>query len=428
MDLIEILSNQQAELKSIDYKQLCSRAEEAEFDLGSSLAQVVIGVRRSGKSTLCQKVLLQSNINFAYVNFDDEQLATLKTSDLNEMMSALHRICGDFTHLFLDEIQNVEGWPLFVNRLLRQGMHLIITGSNANLLSGELSTHLTGRYNQISLFPFSFKEYCTLTHTNTTSFTTKEKALRDKALDEYLLRGGMPEAYHLKRVDKYVQSLFDAIINKDICRRYKIRYHQTLTNLANSLVDHYCQEISYAQLAQQHNIASVHTAKDYVTYLSNAFLISLVPKYSFKTTERQQSRKCYVVDTAFIDNRGETLQSEGYGWRLENVVAIELLRRMEMERLYYIRKPKDYEVDFVVVERSHVKQLIQVTYSFENPSTKLYNREVGGLIKGARDTQCESLYLIVGYGKSEELHIDGHTIHKVLASEWLLGGTAATSV
>ena len=158
-----------------------------------------------------------------------------------------------------------------------------------------------------------------------------------------------------------------------------------------------------------------------MTYLSNAFLISLVPKYSFKTTERQQSRKCYVVDTAFIDNREETLQSEGYGWRLENVVAIELLRRMEMERLYYIRKPKDYEVDFVVVERSHVKQLIQVTYSFENPSTKLYNREVGGLIKGARDTQCESLYLIVGYGKSEELHIDGHTIHKVLASEWLLG-------
>jgi len=425
MDLLEILANQQKEIQSTDIKRLCHREEEAEFDLDSPLAQVVIGVRRSGKSTLCQKVLLESGRKFAYINFDDEHLSTLNATELNDTLATLHRLLGDFNHLFLDEIQNIEGWPLFVNRLLRQGIHLIITGSNANLLSGELATHLTGRYNQISLFPFSFQEYCELSHTDTSSFTTKERALRQRALDQYLLRGGMPEIYGIKRPDKYIQSLFEAIITKDICRRYKIRYRKTLTDMANNLVDHYCQELSFTQLAKQMGLTSVHTAKDYVNYLSNAFLVCLVPKYTFKTTERQQTRKCYVVDTSFVDNRKDTLLTEGYGWRLENAVAIELMRRIEQEyqQLYYLRKSKDYEVDFVVTQRGHARQLIQVTYDFESPSTKLYNREIGGLLKGAKATQCDKLTLIVGSGKSEELHVEGFTIHKVLATDWFLEKT-----
>ena len=148
MDNIErILRDQREELFSTDFSQFVPRQEEGEIDLDSRLAQIVIGVRRCGKSTLCQKVLLQSNVHFAYVNFDDETLASLQASQLNEVLEMLYRIYGSFTHLFMDEIQNVPSWHLFVNRLLRQGLHLVLTGSNANLLSGELSTHLTGRYN-----------------------------------------------------------------------------------------------------------------------------------------------------------------------------------------------------------------------------------------------------------------------------------------
>lgn len=141
-----ILSDQRQELLGIDCSALLTRKEERKIDLQSKLAQVVIGVRRSGKSMLCQKVLLESNVKFAYVNFDDENLADIKVEELNDIIQTLFRIYGEFTHLFMDEIQNAPRWPLFVNRLLRQGLHLILTGSNANLLSDELITHLTGRY------------------------------------------------------------------------------------------------------------------------------------------------------------------------------------------------------------------------------------------------------------------------------------------
>ena len=151
-----------------------------ELQLDSNLAQVVIGVRRSGKSTLCQKVLIEKGVNFAYVNFDDERLRKAKTDDLDDVLQMLYEIYGDFTHLFLDEVQNVKDWPLFVNRLLRQKMRLIITGSNANLLSGELATHLTGRYHKIELFPFSFAEVCRMNNVNMHSGSVKAIGLRQQ--------------------------------------------------------------------------------------------------------------------------------------------------------------------------------------------------------------------------------------------------------
>ncbi len=154
----QVLLDQQKEKNEILLENLTTRREEVYFDLNSQLAQIVIGVRRSGKSTLCHKVLKQNNINYAYVNFDDERLFNLKTEDLNVVLEALYMVYGDFKYLFCDEIQNIPSWFLFVNRLLRQKVRLIITGSNAKLLSSELSTHLTGRYNQIELFPFSFCE------------------------------------------------------------------------------------------------------------------------------------------------------------------------------------------------------------------------------------------------------------------------------
>ena len=156
----QVLTEQRQELQALQDVDFCSRREEDEIDLDSRLAQVVIGVRRSGKSTLCYNALKSKNVNFAYVNFDDERFEDMQTSDLNTVLEVLYKIYGDFKYLFLDEIQNIEGWHLFVNRLLRTRMHIIVTGSNAKLLSGELATHLTGRNNQIELFPFSFADWC----------------------------------------------------------------------------------------------------------------------------------------------------------------------------------------------------------------------------------------------------------------------------
>lgn len=421
--LEQVLRDQKEELQSTDYSVFVDRNEESEIDLDSRLAQIVIGVRRCGKSTLCQKVLVQKGVNFAYVNFDDEYLSSLKAEDLNLVLETLYRIYGQFSHLFMDEIQNVPKWHLFVNRLLRQGLHIVLTGSNANLLSGELVTHLTGRYNEIRLFPFSFAEYCKAKNIATDALTTRANGLLLHALDSYLLDGGFPETLLMKQYDTYISSMLSAIITKDICQRYKVRYKKTLQQLADGLIDNFCQELSYRNLQATYQLSSIHTAKNYVSYLDNAYLIRLVQKYSFKSVERHNQQKAYCIDNAFLANRDGTLQTESLGWRLENVVAIELLRRMRhvTQQLYYLKQNKNYEVDFVVVDRNQIMQLIQVTYDFTSPKTKLYNREIGGLLKGSAATGCTNLTLVMMYGETGNITVDGKTIRCILARDWLLG-------
>ena len=218
--LEQVLLDQQEELSILYDVVLCSRKEESQVDLDSFMAQVVIGVRRSGKSTLCYNVLKSINKPFAYINFDDERLSRIQTEDLNTLLELLYKIYGDFKYLFLDEIQNVDGWHLFVNRLLRQRIHVLITGSNANLLSGELATHLTGRNDQIELFPFSFSEWCFCKDVNVIDSTTKAIAYRRAAFDEYLRCGGFPELLQRKNKANYIGNLVNSILKRDIEQRY----------------------------------------------------------------------------------------------------------------------------------------------------------------------------------------------------------------
>ena len=422
-NLKRILQSQREELLALNTSELCTRPEESELQLDSKLAQVVIGVRRSGKSTLCQKVLIESGALFAYVNFDDERLRTATPDDLDDILLMLYEIYGNFTHLFLDEVQNIADWALFVNRLLRQQIHLIITGSNANLLSGELSTHLTGRYHQIELFPFSFMEVCQVQGLDTSSSSVKASGLRLHALSQYMVEGGFPELLSLPETNRYdyLQSLLHAIIEKDICRRYRVRYKKTLSDLANKMLDWFCQEKSLQSITAELGIQSIHTTKNYLQYLQDAYLLYLLPKFSLKSSERTMARKAYSIDPAFISTHENALLTESYGLRLENVIALEIARRLhrEYQQVYYLRKEHEYEVDFVVVERSRVKELIQVTYDFSKPSDKLYNREIDGLIKGSAYTHCDNLTLIMMYGENGIIQKDGKTIRKVTADEWL---------
>lgn len=422
MNLLKILSDQKEELAAFDLDALVTRKEETELSLDSKMAQVVIGMRRSGKSTLCLQRLLRSGVNFAYVNFDDERLTEVKTEQLDDVLQALYRLNGTFTHLFLDEVQNIKSWPLFVNRLLRQGLRLILTGSNANLLSGELSTHLTGRYHQIELFPFSFAEFCKAKDIDTHGFSTKADALRMRALDLYMQTGGFPEVMGSGAFAEYTMSLLSAIVNKDICKRYKVRNKETLWKLANIVLDRFCQEIPTMELARELNIGSPHTVENYLSYLANAYLIHPVRKFSFKSNERKASTKYYAADMAFVSHHDDVLQPQNLGWRLENIVFNELRRRInpETQNIYYMRKERDFEVDFVVTDRTRVQELIQVTYDFTSPSTKLYNREIGGLLKAAARTHCSRLTLIVMEGNTEDIEKNGYTVRIIKASDWLI--------
>lgn len=421
IDLLTVLSDQRDELKDFTASSWITRREEASFNLKSNRAQVVIGVRRCGKSTICKKVLLESGVDFAYVNFDDERLAKLTIERMNDVMETLYRIYGSFDYLLLDEIQNIEGWHLFVNRIMRSGVKVVLTGSNANLLSGELATHLTGRYNQIVLYPFSFVDYCIAKGVDMKSASTKSRALRQRALDEYLQCGGFPEIVAGEDRRGYIMSLLSAIIQKDICRRYNVTRLQTMWEIANNLLDKNCQEVSYHTLQKLFGVGSIHTVKNYVSYLNEAFLLRTVSKFSTKSSDRLLGKKSYVTDMAFVSDREDVVTSQNLGWRLENTVLLELLRRIntEYQQVYYLRKTNNFEVDFVVYEHSRVLELIQVTYVLDKTNKKLYKREVEGLIKGAKQTECNHLTIVCLEGDSETLETDNYRIEVVKATEWL---------
>lgn len=416
-DLLPIVADQREEWQNEDFSQTIPRAEEKEIDLESKLAQVVIGVRRSGKSTLCRKVLHDAKVKAAYINFDDERLENMGRKDLNTLLSALYVIYGEFDYLLLDEIQNVEGWPLFVNRLLRQGVRLLVTGSNAKLLSNELTTHLTGRHHKIELYPFSFVEYAQMKQMDTVSLTTKAQALLQKGLNDYLLQGGFPELQTERNTQDYITGLLYAIIRRDITQRFGVRYPEVLERLATYLMDNFAQEYNAKNLAQVFGISD-HTIDTYCHYLQEAFLLFAVHKFSYKSSERIRGEKLYVVDTAFISNRPNTFSLQNMGWRLENVVFVELLHRAgrRYSDVFYYRD-RSFEVDFLVTKSGVVETLYQVCYDMSEEKTR--KREINGLLQGARKFHCTDLTIIT-FSQEETVIEDNMTIHIIPAAHWLI--------
>ena len=418
--ILQVIAEQKEYIKELHIEKLVSRKEENLFEFDSSLAQVVIGVRRSGKSTICHKVLIEKNIEYAYVNFDDDRMSDVKTEDLNTVLSCIYQVYGsDIQYLFIDEIQNVDGWYLFVNRLLRTNIKVFVTGSNAKLLSGELATHLTGRYNEIRLYPFSFSEYCDFHKIDTQSITTKADAERKRAFVEYVNDGGFPEIQNLRNKRVYVQSLIEAIVTKDIQKRFKVRNVDTLRKITHHLINNICQEINYDEISKLLNITD-NTVRKYVDYLRQAFLIQLLTKYSYKSKERIRNAKSYIIDPGLQNNRDNAFASENIGWRLENIVYIELLRRCSnnfLDIYYYKANSRSKAVDFVVCNQNKTVELIQVAYDIDN--VKTYNREVSSLINASTQLHCDNLSLIA-FTNTRDIELQGKTIHIISAIEWLL--------
>lgn len=391
-----ILYAQKAEIDAKRKRKHSYRVEENLIELDSPQAQVVIGVRRSGKSTLCFQALESSGVNYAYINFDDEEFATLETEDLNNILEVLYTIYGNFKYLFLDEIQNVTTWYLFVNRLLRQGIHIVITGSNAKLLSGELATHLTGRSKEIILYPFSFREYCELKKINNEPHTTKEEAFTRVAFDNYLREGGFPELFQIKDKRKYIQNLVDNIIKRDIIQRHNIRFEASFEKLANHLLNISPAIIVDKKLVELFEIKSEHTVKNYINFLKQAYILVALDKYSTKSKLRLVDTKLYPIDVALMSERENAFSGENLGWRLEVVVYLELMRRYKNQGfdIYYF-KERSGECDFVVCKNNKVLKAIQVSYDISNIKTK--KRELSGLVLASNKTNCQDLLLLTDH-------------------------------
>ncbi|MBO4773590.1 MAG: ATP-binding protein [Bacteroidales bacterium] len=413
-----VLTDQQEELESRSHEMLCQRMEKSMIDLESTQAQVVIGVRRSGKSTLCYQAVQGRNEKYAYVDFDDERLAGIGADQLNDVLEVLYKIRGDFQYLFLYEIQNVDGWHLFVNRMLRRKMHIIVTGSNAKLLSGELATHLSGRNREIPLYPFSFGEFCVMKMVDAEKRTTKAEAMRRAAFDEYLKQGGFPELLNIKDNKSYVNSLVENILKRDIEQRYRIAYRAAFEQMTRHLLNVVPTVAVVKDLAQLFQIRSENTVKNYVNYLKQAFVLIGIQKYSHKSRMRMVQEKLYAVDVAMMDQREYAFSGENLGFRLETIVAIHLIRRCRMDGndVYYY-SDRSGECDFIVCKGNRVIQAIQVSYDISAGKTR--RREMGGLLLAAKHTGCDNLLLLTDH-ESGEVEESGYRIRIQPVYEWSL--------
>jgi hypothetical protein len=411
----QIVTEQKEELDQILTRGWVPREIEKDLNIESRLAQIIAGVRRSGKSTLAHRSLRK--YLYAYANFDDERLFGLKTDQLDQLLEALYSVYGEFSYLLLDEIQNVDQWPLFVNRMLRNNIHVILTGSNSKLLSGEPATHLTGRHMKTELLPFSFREYL---HSQgalfTKAVTAKERGLLSGHLSTYMQKGGFPDVHAGEHGQDYISTLFDSIVTKDIIYRYNLRYARTFREIALYLTSCYSTEISYNRIKRIFGLGSENTAKNYVQYLEEGYLIICLPKFSFKKQESVRYRKLYLIDTGFASLTGES-PTKNSGRFLENVVFLELYRRaarMNFEVFYY---KKNVEVDFIVYKNRKIKEMIQVAHSIADQRT--VNREVRALVSAGKELNPGKLILLT-LNEKKEIISDGLTIQVIPVTDWLL--------
>ena len=413
-----VLTDQRQELEAKRKDVLCHREEERLVDLKSTQAQVVIGVRRSGKSTLCFQALENAGVRYAFVDFDDERLVGIEAKQLNDILEILYKVYGDFDYLFLDEIQDVEGWHLFVNRMLRNKMHVIVTGSNAKLLSGELATHLSGRAKEIHLYPFSFAEYCAINDIDARLRTTKAEGHRRAAFDQYIKDGGFPELLTISDKRTYVNDLVGNILKRDIERRYKIAYKEAFEQMAQHLLNVSPTQIVVSNLAEEFHIKSEHTVKNYVSYLQQAFLLIGIKKYSQKSKVRVSQEKVYPVDVAMMNRRENAFAGENLGWRLETVVLIQLLRQCKINGwdLYYLNE-RSGECDFMICNGNNVLQAVQVSYNISVEKTR--KREINGLLLANKMSGCDNLLLLTDH-VYDEIEQNGNRIKIRPVYEWCL--------
>lgn len=417
--LERIILDQQEELEALRTRSYCHRKEEQLIDLNSNLAQVIIGVRRSGKSTLCINALEHGKVHYAYVNFDDERLLSITIDDMDAILETLYKVYGDFSYLLLDEIQNVDGWHLFVNRMLRKQLHIVLTGSNSKLLSGELASHLTGRHHQIELLPFSFADFCAFRGVATSPLTTKNRGLIAAAFDEYMRQGGFPELNNEKDWKSYIDSLLNSIVRQDIQKRFKIKYVDTFMHLTNHLLNEAPATIMKETIQELFHFNSSHTVGNYLSYIEQTYLISLISKYSAKSRMRTRNTKYYAIDVAFMNQRKDAFSGDNLGFRLETIVYLELRRRAKYahQDVYYFNTQRS-ECDFVVCDGNQTLAAYQVSYDITK--TKTFNREINGCIAGAKGTNCKNLYLLTYNDSREPFVKDGHTIKIMPVWEWLL--------
>ncbi len=374
---------------------------------------ILTGIRRCGKSTLLKQLMAQTT-QWSYVNFEDERLLDFKAQDFEMLNEALIEAYGTTKIYFFDEIQNIDKFETFVRRLQDEGKKVIITGSNAALLSKEFGTRLTGRHKAFEIYPFSFSEYLKYKRINYNKddwYNIDRKVQFLKIFDEYLVAGGLPE--YIKNKDKdYVRTLFENILYKDIITRYSVKREKILKELVNILATNAATQITYNSLKNTLQLSNSITVKEYISYLKNYYLFFELLKISYSIKKQLASpRKIYLVDPSFHQVCGLTF-TPNKGRNLENAAFIELKRKGNEIYYYFGRN----ECDFVIKNGTKITHAIQVCYSLDGSNRK---REIDGLVD-AMSTFKLNEGIILTFEQTDELNMDGKKIRIIPLLKWAL--------
>ncbi len=386
---------------------------DVDFDkaIKSKQIQIVTGIRRCGKSTLL-KQLSEKLDSFYYLNFDDERLLKFSVEDFDSLLILWKKLYKSKT-IILDEIQNVKNWERFIRRIYDEDYKIILTGSNAKLLSGDLSTHLTGRHIKLELYPFSFSEYLRFKHFDSDNWKTTDRLAKLlKLTDEYVENGGFPEYVIFRDVD-YLKRIFEDILYKDLIVRFKIREIKSFRELANYLFTNFTSEISYNSLQRALNFKSVVSVKNYIGHLQESYLLHELYKYDYSLKKQiVYNKKIYSIDNG-LRNQVSFRFSEDSGKLLENTVFLQLKR--SGKEVYYYKNKR--ECDFLIKQKTKIVEAIQVT---DVLSAANRERELNGLIAAMESFNLKK-GLIITRNQEEKFRSQGREIRVLPIYKWLLG-------
>lgn len=388
---------------------------------------VLVGIRQAGKSYLLYqraRQLLREGTdihNLVYIDFDDERLLGITAADLDLILQAYYASRSEKPVLFFDEIQNIKGWEHFARRLANRKYRVFITGSNAKMLSRDISTTLGGRYFDNKVMPYSFREYLKATnvHLEPDWEYGTQKNLVQQQFHNYFYWGGFPELLLYKNKRGWLNSLYEKIILGDVIQRNGIKNEQALRLAVKKMAESVKQPMSYNRLAHlvKSTGTSTNTASmiDYLRFVRDACLMFSIENYASKFVEKETTKKHYFMDngllTIFLTDPKSSL--------IENLCAIDLFRRygsiddnLVEPRLYFYSK--NIEVDFYIPEEDHA---VQVSFSLSDESTK--ERELKGLL-GLNKIHPLQVAEIVTYDEEDTIEAGELRINVVPAWKWLL--------
>jgi uncharacterized protein len=390
----EQINNLELEINNIQREDL------KKIKLINGFAIIISGIRRCGKSTLL-KQLLKNEKKFYYINLEDIKLNNFELEDfikLEEIFLENYGVGGTY---FFDEIQVIPKWEKYIRGLADKKNKILITGSNASLLSRELGTLLTGRHISHELFPFTYKEYLEY---------TKQKSSKI-SVQKYIEEGGFPEYLQFKKTDN-LQELFKDVLMRDVAIRFNIRNTNRLKKIAIYLITNVGKEVSYNQLKKMFSVPSIQTVIDYIGFFEDSYLLFTVPMFSYSPKKQQvYPKKIYSIDNG-LSVANSLSFSKDKGRMLENIIFQHI--RRQHDEIFYFKERN--ECDFLIKEKDKITQAIQVCYLLNGDNQK---REIDGLIQALKETKLDK-GIIITLDQEDVLEEQGKTIEIKPVWKWLL--------